>query len=114
MPIYYLSVSKKLKFPLEEENTVQNPYIFFFFHIQYLTTNSKNLPGILKKEQLTGNQEEKDDKRNRSKGIQLPESLGIAMKTDEKRENSYQRAGTYKKTKQKTQQMDILKPKNTD
>lgn len=42
---------------------------------------------------MTGNQEEKEDKRNSSKGIQLSELPGTATKTDEKTENSYQRAG---------------------
>lgn len=81
MPIHYLPVRKKLKFFLEEDSIVQNPYFFQTLHITEL--KRKITKHIRKEEQMAENQKEKEDNRSRSEGIQLFELLSdIVINTD--------------------------------
>lgn len=79
MPICYLPVRKKMKFFLEEEDIVQNPYIFSYDTHHWKKKKKKH---IREEEQTSENQEKKEDNRSRSKGIQLFELLGIVIKID--------------------------------
>ena len=68
-----------MKFFLEEENIVQNLYIFSYNTYHW---KKKIMKRIREEEQMAENQEEKEDNRSRSKGIQLFELSGIVIKID--------------------------------
>ena len=81
VPIHYLPVRKKLKFFLEEDSIVQNPY---FFQTLPITESKRKITKHSRKEEhMAENQKEKEDNRSRSEGIQLFELLSdIVINTD--------------------------------
>ena len=83
VPLHYLPVRKKLKFFLQEDSIVQNPYFFFFQTLPISELKRKITKHIRKEEQMSKNQKEKEDNRSRSEGIQLFELLSdIVINTD--------------------------------